>query len=73
MKGCCNNCDHWQTDGKPTDPQKKRFLECRRNPPQILVGSYLPNEQGGLAGKVLTYWPRTGEDQGCGEFIPRKA
>lgn len=55
-QGCCNSCEHWNRDDSYVG-------ECRRYPPQIIIGVDDDGEE-----FPMSMWPSTENVDGCGEF-----
>ena len=63
----CATCAHWKR-GLPLMSDAIRDPTC---PPTMGGCTYAPPAMFQVAGHVHGFWPRTHEDDGCGEYLPR--
>lgn len=58
----CGICTYWKMleSGRSNGPESPGG-ECQKNPPTALV----------IGSEIKTVWPRTGETDACGAFVPK--
>lgn len=56
----CSRCRFWEPIKREWEESKRGW--CRRNAPLVTGGLYGPTE---------TVWPETGENDWCGDGLPR--
>jgi hypothetical protein len=61
MTGTCATCEFLR-EGKVNGATFKRAMECRKNPPQLLL---VPTPQGVM---LNSYFPPVDPDSGCGQW-----